>query len=106
MVKVIGPVFSLDAQGNLGNSLNYCRRIHKNVVRHKKDTLHIVSDELAQINAFMRHTVWTWQHLTPNYVEEWNTFASQYQPDGSGYNSFTSYYMRDLIGGYVPPLGP
>ena len=106
MVKVIGPVFSLDAQGNLGDSLNNCLRINKNNVRHKTDPLPFKSAALIEINNFMRHTVWTWQHLTPNLKQDWDTWAQSYRPDGSGFNSFTSYYMRDLIGGQIPPLEP
>lgn len=106
MVKVIGPVFSLLAEGNLGDVLNYHARLDKNIVRHKKTPLPFLSSALLEIRDFMRHTVWTWQHLTQNLKDDWDTWASTYKPDGSGYNSFTSYYMKDLILDQIPDLEP
>lgn len=106
MVKVTGPCFSLDASGNLADALNYCLRNEQHLVRKKFIPLATVTSSLARIQGFMRHTIWTWQHLTPSIQEDWNMWASTYKPDGSGFNSFTSYYMRNLIDGQIPPLEP
>ena len=106
MPKVIGPLFSLLAEGNLGNVLNYHTRLQRNIVSHKIDPRPFLSSSLEEIQDFMKHTVWTWQHLTQNLKDEWDSWAHTYRPDGSGYNSFTSYYMKDLILDQIPDMDP
>jgi len=106
MVKVIGPCFSIQAQGNLANTLNYCTRNDVDLVRHKIDNFPTKTDELKVIQDFMRETVWTWQHMIDGTKELWNDWAKTYEPSMSGFNAFTSYYMTNLIAGQIPPIEP
>jgi len=99
-------MFSLAATGNLGNALTYYSRLEQSICRHKRDLFPFPTLALLEIQDFMRHTVWTWQHLTQNIKDEWDVWAHTYRPDGSGYNFFTCYYMRDLAAGLIPDLEP
>lgn len=106
MVKLIGPCFSLSAEGNLGDTLNYHLRNDQFIAQAKRTCVNTKTDSLIFVNSMMRHTVWTWQHLTQNIIDLWDAWAATYRPDGSGYNFFTCYYMRDLCEGLIPPLIP
>ena len=106
MPKIIGPLFSLSAEGTLGRCLSYFQRKGSAQLR-RMYTPHITNtDALKTVKGFMRDTVWTFQHLTPNIVSDWNTWASNYMKNASGYNAFTSYYMIGLTQGYTPSLFP
>ena len=99
-------MFSLYAEGNLGNCLNYHMRKNQPVVMSKPSPIPTYSNPVLIIHGFMRHTVETWQHVTQNIIDAWNAWAETYRPDGSGFNFFTCYYMKDLSQGLIPSLFP
>jgi len=106
MVKLIGPMFSLSADGNLGDTLNFHLRRDYFVGMAKRTCINTDTDALIFVKSMMRHTVWTWQHVTDNIITAWDIWAETYRPDGSGYNFFTGYYMADLCSGILPSLLP
>ena len=106
MPKIIGPLFSLDASGLLGKALQFTKIRDNNFVRKAYDPHATKTEALKRIQAFMRHTVWTWRHITENISGDWDLWASNYFKQGSGFNAFTSYYMVGLIAGQVPDLFP
>ncbi|GAG11653.1 unnamed protein product, partial [marine sediment metagenome] len=96
MPKLLGPLFSFLAEGNLGKTLNYCRRGSLSLVRAIHKPYIRLTPALKNIQGFMRHSVWTWQHLSDNIPPLWNDWAKDYYKHTAGFQAFTSYYMRDL----------
>jgi hypothetical protein len=106
MPKVLGPLFSFYAVGNLAKAINYMTRRGQPIVRKISKPFATVTPALAIVRVFMRYTVETWQHLTENIQNEWDTWASDYMKNASGFNAFTSYYMSGLCQGITPDLFP
>jgi len=106
MPKVLGPLFSFTAQGNLARALNYCNIRGASVIRSIHTPNVTLTPLLREHRSFMRLSVWTWQHLTDNIPPIWNTWASNYYKHASGFNAFTCYYIRDLSDGIIPSLFP
>ena len=106
MPKVLGPCFSAFAEGQLGGSLSFSMRRGYPQVNALKTPNIKASEALEEVQGYMRHTVETWQHLTENILDSWDTWASDYFKHASGFNAFTSYYLSSMTHGTLPDLFP
>lgn len=95
MVKVIGPMFGLDARGTVGRALTYSIRKGVNYTRQYIEPKDAQSAAQLQNRGAFEDGVskWRWG-IIPSYQKTtWDSYATG--TTESGFNRFMRFYLRD-----------
>ena len=95
MVKVIGPMFSLDARGTVGKAVVYSIRKGVNYVRNYSEGKNMKTPaQLQNRGAFMDGvSKWRFDIIPTAQKALWNYYATG--TTESGFNRFMRYYLGD-----------
>lgn len=102
MAKVKGPLFSMDARGQIGKALVYAGWKGIAYVRewfipqNPKSTLQVKIREIFAMG------VERWQIIGSTPQEGWETGAERKGKTQSGFNYFMSEYVKDMWAGDTP----
>ena len=100
MVKVAGPLFSVEAQGTLGGVLTYQRGFGRHRVTVKPDHRDAGTDEqLSQREKFLAAVAY-WKALTVEAKAAYNVIADPMQMTGY------QYVLREHMLGRLEPVVP
>ncbi len=95
MVRVIGPMFGLDARGKLGSALVYSIRKGVNYTRQyltPKDKQSV--SQLQNRGAFQDGvSKWRWGIISTYAKSRWDSYSTG--TTESGYNRFMRFYLKD-----------
>ena len=94
MVKVIGPMFGLDARGKLGNSLVYSIRKGVNYTRQYLIPKDKKSSAQLQNRAAFNDGVskWRWGIIATYAKTRWDSYSVG--TSESGFNRFMRFYLK------------
>lgn len=107
MPKLVGPLFSVAAQGTFGKCVTYLISRVNHICRYQRMAVeHIWSAEMKHYHEYFKGMVWTYQHLPQPVKDRWASRVLTYRADWSGYNFFASYYLAGLIAGVIPDTNP
>ncbi len=93
MVKVIGPMFGLDARGSVGRSLTYSIRKGVNYTRQYIEPKDVQSSAQLQNRAAFMDGVskWRWGMIPAYQKTTWDSYATG--TTESGFNRFMRFYL-------------
>ena len=103
MVKVVGPLFSIEAHGTLGDILSYQRGFGKHRVTVKPDHRDAETEAQLEQRTKFQTAVAYWHTLTPPQKAEYTATADPMQM--TGYQYVLKLHMTGVLPG-EEPAGP
>jgi len=74
MVKVKGPLFSLNASGSVGDLMTFSARKSGPQVRYQKKQKDVITDDRTTQRGYFQEAFEHWLTLTEEEQEEWNEY--------------------------------
>lgn len=96
MVKLIAPLLSLNAKGNIGGVINYAKKGNINYarkLRKAKAPYDPKTDIQISNRDYFRNVVLIWQNLEEQERDYLNIYAGTFHV--SGFNFFTKMYLLE-----------